>query len=34
MHEYTETESKYIGKSGTHSMWGINVHNTFEIKKK
>ena len=22
MHEYTETESKYTGKIGTHSMWG------------
>ena len=21
MHKYTETESKYTGKIGTHSMW-------------
>ena len=21
MHEYTETESKYTGKIGTHTMW-------------
>ena len=21
MHEYTETDSKYTGKIGTHSMW-------------
>ena len=21
MHEYTETESKYTGKIGIHSMW-------------
>ena len=21
MHEYTETESKYTGKIGTHNMW-------------
>ena len=21
MHEYTETESKYTGKIGTHRMW-------------
>ena len=32
MHEYTEIASKYIGKIGTHSMWGTNVHNTLKLK--
>ena len=32
MHKYTETESKYTGKIETHSMWGINVHNTLKLK--
>ena len=34
MHKYTETESKYTGKIGTHSMWdvGTNVHNTMKLK--
>ena len=31
MHEYTETESKYTGKIGTHSMWGKNVHNILKL---
>ena len=34
MHQYTETESKYTSKIGTHSMWdvGTNVHNTMKLK--
>ena len=32
MYEYNETESKYTGKIGTHSMWGTDVHNTLKLK--
>ena len=33
MQEYTETESKYIGKIGTHSMWEeIYIHNSLKLK--
>ena len=31
MHEYTETDSKYIGEIGTHSV-GINVNNNLKLK--
>ena len=29
MHKYTETESNYINKIGTHSMW---EQNTLKLK--
>ena len=34
MHEYTEAESKYTGKIGTHSRLyvGTNVHNNLKLK--
>ena len=32
MHEYVETERKYTGTTGLHSMWGANAHNTLRLK--
>ena len=32
MHEHTETERKYTGKIGIHSMWGTNARNILKLK--
>ena len=32
MYEYTETESKYTGKIGTHSMWEQMYIDTLKLK--
>ena len=32
MYEYTETDRKYTGNIGIHSIWGTNTHNTLKLK--